>query len=213
MNEYGSIDWRGFVKAIKMASRSITSNMLIKMKEKDSDIINKLKKGSHAAFEELFRRHADHIYHFALRYYFSEEEAEDIVQEVFFIIWEKKDGINLDCSFESFLFTICRNMIYNKLKRKVHEKKFHQYLNTISTVTADMGDEYEQADLKQYAEKLIDNLPPQRKRIFLFRQGGLSNKEIAVKLNLSVRTIEAHMKLAIDQLKKSMRELMNWTLF
>jgi RNA polymerase sigma-70 factor, ECF subfamily len=190
-----------------MASRSITRNMYIKMKENDSDIIGELKTGSNSAFELLFHRYADHIYHFALKYYFSEEEAEDVVQDVFLKIWQIKDDLNPESSFESFIFTISRNLIYNKLKRKVHEKKFRQYLNTISMETVDLGSEYEQADLKQYAEKLIDNLPPQRKMIFLLRQGGSSNKEIAGKLNLSVRTIETHMKLAMDQLKKSIREL------
>jgi RNA polymerase sigma-70 factor, ECF subfamily len=182
------------------------------MKGASKDVIIELKAGDHTAFEYLFRKHADQIYHFAMKYYFSEDEAEDIVQEVFFKIWERKEEIKQDFNFESFLFTISRNLIYNKLKRKVLEKKFYQYLKTSGMKTADPREEFEKNDLNQYAEKMIDCLPPQRKTIFQFRRNGLTNKEIAERLNLSVRTVETHMKLAMDQLKKSMKELMSWTL-
>lgn len=168
----------------------------------DSALVNLLRQGDANAFEKLFFSFADRIYYFALRYMRNQHDAEEIVQEVFVKLWENRENLNLELSFSGYLFTIARNTIFNQNRKKVNEQAYHDYVrNYIETYSCKTEDDLIYADIKSLIDKVVEELPPQRKLIYkLSRESGLSYREIAQQLNLSERTVEAHIRLALKTL-------------
>jgi RNA polymerase sigma-70 factor (ECF subfamily) len=168
----------------------------------DSALVNLLRQGDANAFEKLFFNFADRIYYFALRYMRNQHDAEEIVQEVFVKLWENRENLNLELSFSGYLFTIARNTIFNQNRKKVNEQAYHDYVrNYLETYSCKTEDDLIYADIKSLIDKVVEELPPQRKLIYkLSRESGLSYREIAQQLNLSERTVEAHIRLALKTL-------------
>lgn len=84
----------------------------------NTELIKLLKKGDRLAFDVIYRKYSRRLYGFIFRYVKQETDAEEIIQEVFVKIWQKRDKINIYSSFESFLFTIAHNITVNVLKKE-----------------------------------------------------------------------------------------------
>lgn len=187
----------------------ITSNTKIKInlatsdQHSDAPLLVRIKKGDVHAFETIFNKYKERLYHFARRYLYSKEDAEEIVQEVFIKIWENKERLQEDLSFYSYLFTSCKNTIFNQNRKKINEQAYYNYVKVfIQNVSHKTDNDIIYADLEKMIGKVIDNLPAQRKNVYLLsRNNGLTHKEIAAKLSISVKTVEAHMRLALKTIK------------
>jgi RNA polymerase sigma-70 factor (family 1) len=156
----------------------------------ESKLVRELSKGNILAFNTLFRKYDNRLYLFALGYLKSEEEAEELVQEVFTVIWEKRADLKEELSFKSFLFAIAFNIIRKHFRTRV---QFSEYLK------ADLRDDLDMQtsqkitcdSLYQYIAELADKLPEKRKIVFMkSRFDGLSIKEIAKELKISHKTVE-----------------------
>lgn len=168
----------------------------------DSQVVDLLKKGDMEAFEKVFHSFADRIYYFAFRYLRNQYDAEEIVQDVFVKLWENRENLNERLSFSGYLFTIARNTIFNQNRKKVNEKAYQDYVMAyMDRSTCKTEDELIYSDIKAIIDKVVDELPPQRQLIYkMSREQGLSYREIANELNLSERTVEAHIRLALKTL-------------
>ena len=91
-----------------------------RMLENESLLIRNLSKGNLLAFNTLYNWYSNRLYRFALGYLKSEAEVEELVQEVFTIIWEKRTGLKDELSFKSFLFTIAFNLIRKHFRTKAY---------------------------------------------------------------------------------------------
>lgn len=165
----------------------------------DKRIVELLRGGDVDAFEKVFYSFSDRLYYFALRYMRNQQDAEEIVQDVFVKLWENRESLNEDLSFSGYLFTIARNTIFNQNRKKVNEKAYFEYVkNYLDTFSSKTEDDLIYADIKSIVDKVVEELPHQRKLIYkLSRESGLSYREIAQQLNLSERTVEAHIRLAL----------------
>lgn len=168
----------------------------------DSQLVTLLKQGDADAFEKVFYGFSDRLYYFAMRYLRSQHDAEEIVQDVFVKLWENRENLNENLSFSGYLFTIARNTIFNQNRKKVNEQAYHEYVRGfLENTTSKTEDDLIYSDIKSMIDKVVDELPPQRKLIYkLSRESGLSYREIAEQLNLSERTVEAHIRLALKTL-------------
>lgn len=168
----------------------------------DSQLVTLLKQGDADAFEKVFFSFADRLYYFAMRYIRNQSDAEEIVQEVFVKLWENRENLNENLSFSGYLFTIARNTIFNQNRKKVNEQAYHDYVrNFLEISSSKTEDDLIYSDIKSIIDKVVEELPPQRKLIYkLSRESGLSYREIAEQLNLSERTVEAHIRLALKTL-------------
>lgn len=172
------------------------------------DWVTSLKGNDAEAFNYLFDKYAKRLYYFALGYLKTEFEAEEIVQEVFLKIWDKRGELSLEKSFESYLFTIAKNGILNTIRKSKSEEAYLNYakLHTESNVLLD--DELNFRELEKAYKLVIDNLSPRRKEIYLLsREQSMTNVEIAEKLNISVKTVENQMTSAISEIKKNLRSI------
>lgn len=163
----------------------------------ESLLVRNLSKGNLLAFNTLYEAYSDRLYRFAWGYLKSEEEAEELVQEVFTIIWEKRANLKEELSFKSFLFTIAFNIIRKHFRTKALLSEYfnsglpdEQDTETTQQVTYD--------SLYQFITNIIEQIPQRRREIFIkSRIEGLSIKEIAEELRISHKTVENQLSDAL----------------
>jgi RNA polymerase sigma-70 factor, ECF subfamily len=177
----------------------------------DKELYLKLKTGNEQAFQTLFRKYYSALCRFANQYLKDGELAEETVQDMFVKIWEKRETLNIETSVKHYFFRSVRNHCLNQIQ---HEKIKKQYASQVIE-TAQHEIEAEQyfleVDLIRRIEKSIDSLPPKRKEIFrLSREEGMKYKEIAETLDISIKTVEAQMGLALKHLREELKDFSNY---
>jgi RNA polymerase sigma-70 factor (ECF subfamily) len=167
-----------------------------------------LKEGNIRAFNELFDRYAKRLLYFSITYLKSEEEAEEIVQDVFFKLWTNRANLCDSKSIDSYLFTIARNAILNTIRKSKSERNYLEYIKVHKNKDFLLDDELDFNELNQAYQNAIEKLSPKRKEIFkLSREKAMSNLEIATHLGISIKTVENQMTTAIADIKKTLQSL------
>lgn len=176
------------------------------LKEKEREVIKKLRNGDVHSFDEVFRKFNKRIYFFSVSYLKSREEAEGIVQEVFLSLWKNRTRIELQSDFKAYLFTITFNAIKKRFRKLERERKhLAAYSLSVNTKDDSSDPEVEYNQLTELLEKSIDQLPGRQKEIFLLsKREGLTAEEIAERLKISKRTVENHLFRAKTFLKNSL---------
>lgn len=158
-------------------------------------------------FEKLFKDHFVHLCNFARGYLNDTEDAKEIVQEVFFKLWQNRDSINLDKSVKSYLFTSVRNRSLNFIR---DHKKFKSQVLDVDIADYDLAfeqDVFSKYDLENRINVALNKLPEKCREVFVMsRQEELKYKEIAEKLNISVKTVEAQMSKALRILREELKD-------
>ncbi|MDO9339769.1 MAG: RNA polymerase sigma-70 factor, partial [Bacteroidales bacterium] len=170
----------------------------------ESLLVRNLSKGNLLAFNTLYKEYSGRLYRFALGYLKSEAEAEELVQEVFTIIWEKRADLKEELSFKSFLFTIAFNIIRKHFRTKAY---LSEYFKTGISDDLDMqtSQKVTYDSLYQFITELVNQLPARRKEIFIkSRFEGLSIKEIAEKLKISHKTVENQLTDALKIIRTNL---------
>jgi len=170
----------------------------------DQHFINQLKKGHTKAFEQLFMEKHAQVYAYCLKFIKSEEAAEEIMHDVFLAVWKKRAQLNPGLSLNALLFKITKDLSFNYLKKAARELTFRQALKEKvcqpgRNFTEDqvLSEEYE-----QMAAVAINELPPQRRIIFMMRrQKGMSYEEIAEQLGISKNTVKVQLVKASKFMK------------
>ena len=162
-----------------------------------------LASGSRKAFEEIFMRYYPKVRYFVFGLLKSEEDAEDLAQDIFAKLWTNRAAFADVRNLGVYLFVLSRNMTYNYIEAKQLRQ---EWLQERPFEEEDDSSPYEDLiakDLTLLVDLVVDSLPPQRKTIYkLSREAGLSNAEIAEKLGLQKKTVENHLNLALKELRK-----------
>jgi len=173
------------------------------------DIIFRLKKQDKSALDELFGYYYPRLYHFSKSILKIENDIDDILQEVFVKIWMNSQKIGNPETFNAYIFTITKNEVLNLIRNNLRDQNFRDRIFLHS-----VAEEYQQQsqlefdEIKAGIDKIVANLPEKRQQVFILsRTDGLSNKEIAMQLNISEKTVEDHITHAIKQIKNSMKEM------
>lgn len=168
----------------------------------EAELIDKLKSGMTSAFDMLFGMYSLKIYYFAYAILKSKEDAEDVVQHTFFKIWEKRESINRNQVFKSFLFTIAYNISIDILRARLKEKGFRENILVQASSNYNLEDRIEFGDLLDRITRIAEDLPPRKREIYLLsRVHNLSHSEIAEKLNISVKTVENGIGYSLKYIK------------
>jgi RNA polymerase sigma-70 factor, ECF subfamily len=175
----------------------------------EKELIINLKTGNQSAFEALYNKYSEKIFHVGLRFGLAKEDAMEIVQDVFVKVWERRMDIRTDLSFNAYLLTISKNFFIKKSRENATLTAQNQYyFKTHSELDTSSEDILIYSDLFNIAQSVIETLPDQQRQVFkLSRIDQLSNREISEKLNLSVRTVENHILRASARLKERLKEL------
>lgn len=171
----------------------------------DEDRIKNIKKGDKQAFESLFVEYFYDLTAYAIQITNSPSQAKDIVQEVFYRLWKRRERWNIRTSVKAYLFRAVHNEALNQIDQKKHRQDTREQfaMQTENQHTTKFEqDENHQKWVKQIWE-IVSELPDRRRSVFtLHRKYGLSYKEIARVLDISRKTVENHMGLALDDIRK-----------
>ena len=174
----------------------------------DKLLVAEFLKGRVKAFDQLYENYSGRLYRFAFMLLKNKDDARDIVQETFLKIWQKRDELSEEKSFKSFLFTVSYNIIIDQLRKKLNDKKYLEFLE--KNFNFDDNSIRNMADfniLDHQIRDIVEELPNRRKEIFqLSRTKGRSNQEIAEELNISVKTVETQLNLAVKFLKSRLSD-------
>jgi RNA polymerase sigma-70 factor (ECF subfamily) len=174
----------------------------------DYHAVRNLKQGDAKAFDDLFKKYASRLYKFSLKYLKSEEEAEEVVQEVFLYIWDKRGGLNPEKSFNAYIFTIAYNIVRKYFIKKSRDNAFKDDLiYSLLEQENNLEKIIEYKFLLQKVETIIESLPEKRKKIFLMNKyEGIAVKLIAKELNISPNTVENQLATAKKQILEELRK-------
>lgn len=171
---------------------------------KEAQAIIELTRGSEAGFTFLFKRYSDKLCNYLLRFVRNRETARELTQDIFMKIWVNYASIDAEKSFETYLFVIARNHLFNFLKRQSIEEEIRLLLSYNVSET-DPHDEHSYRQTFYLYQQSLQSLQPQQKQVFILsREAGLTYREIARKLGISVSSVEKHMSAALLVLRQSL---------
>jgi RNA polymerase sigma-70 factor, ECF subfamily len=174
----------------------------------EKQVLETIQSGNESAFEMIFKAYYQPLCRYAYSFLDDKEEAEEVVQSTFIIIWEKRKSLDIQTSLKSYLYRMVRNGCLNVIK---HEKVKQQHVAHEMAV-ADAT--YESVSQKVYAAELetkiteaMKVLPEQCRLVFqLSRFEELKYQEIADQLQISVKTVENHMGKALKIMREQLKE-------
>jgi RNA polymerase sigma-70 factor, ECF subfamily len=176
------------------------------LKEADKlDILHvkRIKAGKTDSFDQMYRKYFPRLFAFSMHLTRSQTDADEIVQETFIKVWETRERLNSDLPFAAYLIKIARNLIYNKTTKRLREADLAFNYSQIQSNTSEVtSEEVNYNSLNSLLSEVVNQLPFMQKKVFtMSRLHGMSNQEIASRLQLSQSTVENHINLAIRKLK------------
>ena len=169
----------------------------------DSELLYRLKEGDRDAFNTVYWRYSPKVYNTVLYLLNDADLAEDVVQELFLTIWEKRGNILPELNFEAYISTIARNLAYIYVEEALHKNLPVEEIRDAKLISSSEEDAIEADSLREYIFNVISSFPEMRRKVFIMsRFENLSHAEIAKKLSLSERTVEAHIYQALKELRK-----------
>ncbi len=167
-----------------------------------------VRNGDYFAFRELFTNHYGPLCNYAMRVVATKEIAEEVVADVFVKLWKNREQIEVHTSFQAYIYRAVRNQALDYLKLRVHRQYEKETLESIQW-NMNYADHFSPMDELAFnetfthIESCIKALPRQCQIIFrMSREDGLRYKDIAEKLNISVKTVETQMSRALKVLRE-----------
>jgi RNA polymerase sigma-70 factor (family 1) len=177
---------------------------------KDNETIaDRLRKDDRSVIDDIYRLYHAKIFRFSIAYLKNEDDAYDIVQEVFIKIWENRFHLKEDTNFDAFLFSIAKNAVISLLRKRASKQKYMEHLSQKTNEnTNKIEDDIDYDILRKQYYQLVDKLPPKRKEVFILsREKGMSNKEIAELKQIAEKTVEDHLTKSLNFLKQKFGNL------
>ena len=172
----------------------------------DENLFQRVQQGSEQAFEQLFKRYYANLVNYANLMLKEKAASEEVVQDVFFKIWENRHTIHVKSSFKSYCFRAVHNHCLNVVKHVAIREEYKQFNEQERNYNEQKGNEESNVfELEQKIIEAIEAMPEVRKKVFkMSRIDGLKYREIANSLNISVKTVEIHMSKALASLRKDL---------
>lgn len=166
-------------------------------------LIIRLKKDDRHAFDTLYEMYARRLMSFCLVYVKVHEDAEEIIQDIFVSLWKNRRSLQNTVSLWPFLYGALRKSILYYFRRKLNSPIYEEFVDLRDDVhPMDTRANIEYEEFRKIIMKEIDALPrSQRDAILLSKFQGLSNKEIAEKLNLNIQTIKNALSVGLKSLR------------
>ncbi|QNK61036.1 RNA polymerase sigma-70 factor [Pedobacter sp. PAMC26386] len=175
----------------------------------DIELVELLKFGDRSAFTEIYNRYWSVTYAQVYKMLRDEDEAKDVIQEIFSKLWIRAADIKSSHNLAGLLYTAARNKVLNIIAQsKVRNNYATSIAAYISETDPDSIDKVDEKRLIKIIEQEIQNLPPKMREIFeLSRKENLSHKEIAKKLSLSDQTVKKQVQNALKIIKPKINHL------
>jgi len=176
-----------------------------------------------ADFENIYLNYFSKLKYFAKVYVLSDEEAENIVQDIFADLWEKKEILDMPVNLIAYLFTSVRNRCLNYLRHQNVKKETTDQIQqehslalqaSLNSLEAFDHDFFSEQEIKEVIDRALDTLSERCRQIFIMGKiEGKKQKEIATQLNISINTVETQMGIAYKKLRAELKDYLPLLLF
>jgi RNA polymerase sigma-70 factor (ECF subfamily) len=178
-----------------------------------SDLVRSIKNGDAQSLELIFRRLYPRLCAYAQKFLQNVNDAEEVVQEIFYTVWKNRERLDEHLSFKAYLFTAVKNRCLNLLEaNRTHSRQAELLWFLYTRDTGTEANAYHALlarDLERDLNAALEQLPKECKKVFeLSRFEGLKYQEIAQRLNISIKTVETQMSRALSRLRLELREHM-----
>lgn len=170
----------------------------------DSELLQQLRAGDHSAFEELYNRHSKKLYWKLKRMVKDPQEADELLQNLFVKVWEKREKIIVQQSFEAYLYRVAQHMAVDYFRKLERESRLQETVSKASpTVEESTEIQLMAKETQQLLDEAIAKLPEQRRRAFvLCKIEGKSYLEAAEIMQISPNTVHNHLVKGIQTVKQ-----------
>jgi len=180
----------------------------------DKQIFEAIKKDDHDAYGIVFHKYYRPMTAYAFRFLNNMADSESIVQDVFLRLWQNRHDIMIASSLENYLFRSVKNHCINYIEHERIKTGYQAMVIRNEDDRSEYSEFFLEFGLMKKIEAAIAALPQKRQEIFrLAREEGLKYREIADRLEISVKTVETQMTLALKQLRESLKAFKNLVLF
>jgi RNA polymerase sigma-70 factor, ECF subfamily len=175
--------------------------------EEEKQLLERALRGDTEAFEKIYRSYVKELCAFASYYVKSFDAAQDIVQNLFLLLWERKETIRIDGFLKTYLFTSVRNLSLNFLKHQTADRiSSNTYSMLFSVPSATPHEIAEHQELDVLITQALEKIPERCRIVFILsRYFNMKYIEIAEILGISVKTVDAHMVKAVKSLRSNLR--------
>lgn len=175
----------------------------------EEELLERLQKGDHAAFERIYYHYSSQLYLSAYNLFRDKQICEDLVQDLFVHIWQKRKSLRIG-SLKPYLYKSIRNRVLMVIRSGKAQPDPAVLKHLARTFLPD--DALAEKEINLILDESVRKLPRRCREVFqLSRNERLSNKEIALRLNISVKTVEAQIGIALRRLRVSLREFLFWS--
>lgn len=170
----------------------------------DHELLDLLKEGDPDAFTEIYDRYKDMLHRYAYRWLQDREAVKDAIQELFTLIWKKRDTLVFNQNLSGYLYTAVRNAIVRKISQDKRAAEYQASLQTYIDNGENITDyKVRESQLRAIIETEVTALPKKMREVFeLSRNAQLSHAEIAGKLGITEQSVRSHIKNALKILRK-----------
>lgn len=170
----------------------------------DDELVTLLRQGDEQAFAQIYKRYAEKLAGFAGAKLYNLDDARDILHDLFVKLWEGREQLHITSNLQSYLFAVVRHRIVDKIRKNVTREEYASVVQSFGEFCdSDTDKQLELKELKQTVDRSLEQLSPRIKEIYkLSREEGLSNREIAEKLNLSEQTVKNQLSAALKHLRQ-----------
>jgi RNA polymerase sigma-70 factor (ECF subfamily) len=155
-----------------------------------------IKYGSHEAFVEVYQLLHIKVFRFYVKRVGSDDTAKDLTQQCFIRFWEYRHTLSLQHPLDKQLFIIARSILINHLKKETVRRK-------VAPIGEGVSDEHAAFELSGHLHAALETLSPVRKKVVVLKSlHGFSNREVADRMNISVKTVEDHITKAFRHLRQ-----------
>lgn len=169
----------------------------------DRHLIGLLKEGDTLGYEILFQKYYVRFVNFVKNLLKDHQAAEDIVQNVFMKVWVNRVSLHTDQSIHNWMYVLTKHEVLNHIRNRKVTTQVEQLLAPDSPDHPLTDDGADYRELDQRIKEFISLMPEQRRKVFMLsRYRGMTNRQIAELLDISVRTVDRHINLALTSLRK-----------
>ncbi|MBL7697463.1 MAG: sigma-70 family RNA polymerase sigma factor [Chitinophagaceae bacterium] len=166
----------------------------------ERDLLSRIANGDEQAFRRLTYLYSERVFFHALTFVKSWHRAEELVQDVFLRVWQKREKLQQVEDWNKYLFTLTRNCLINSMKRKASDFKFTELGETEDSFSPD--DQHDRKELAVLLEKAINHLPAQRQAVFkMIYFEGRNQEEVSRCLRIATRTVRWNLVTAMNEIR------------